>query len=173
MAKYIILTILLINIFILHAEGSESPRRSDPSYKNLKIQAKVIQRYAKSNYYQMQVDIVNTGNKSVSFWEDVNIHIWTFRLWAGGVGLVSKRECECFEKRILYKPYEDEVLRKVRIFPHQKYRLYLYFQIGDREVFLNSNKNLRLIFHFYDANLNWKEDPTRPKIESNILAYKW
>jgi hypothetical protein len=173
MKKYIIFILLFANALVSHAEGHESKRRSNPNYKNLKIYAKVLQRYGKSNYYQMQIDIVNTGNKSVSFWLDVNSYKWSFRFWAGSISFVESREVECYIRGEKYKLYDHETYKTIRVYPHARYTFKADFVIFDRENFLNSNKNLKLIFLYNDANLYWKEDPTRPKIESNIITYDW
>ncbi|MDD4968111.1 MAG: hypothetical protein PHT07_01650 [Paludibacter sp.] len=174
MKKYALFLFALFCILNSNAEGDRSNRKSNPNYKNLKIYANVLQRYGKSKYYQIQIDIVNTGNKLISFWEDISSPQWTFRLSAGQVWFVSKRERQCYEKGITYKPLRNNVYRKIRILPHAKYTIKQEFFIANKEIFLKSNKNLRLIFHFNDANLAFMEDESRPKIISEkTIEYKW
>jgi len=175
MKKIIILVILLTSSLVIFAEGGESSRRANPNYKKLKVYAHVSQRYGKSNYYQLQIEIVNTGIKSVSFWEDTNTYQYVFMLSAGGITFVNNRERECALKNITYKQKAMlATYRKVTILPHAKYLIKLDICIYNRKVFFKSNKNLRLLFHFEDANLSFCEDPTKPKILSdNIIDYKW
>jgi len=175
MRKILILLILITSSLVICAEGGESPKRANPNYKKLKVYAHVLQRYGKSNYYQLQIEIVNTGSKSVSFWEDTNTYQYVFMLSAGGIIFVNNREREYALKNI---PYKQKAMlatyRKVSILPHVKYLIKLDICIYNREVFFKSNKNLRLLFHFEDANLAFCEDPTKPKILSNnVIKYNW
>jgi len=175
MKKIFIFVILLTSSLVIFAEGVESSRRANPNYKKLKVYAHVSQHYGKSKYYQLQIKIVNTGSKSVSFWEDTNTYQYVFMLSAGGITFVNNREREYALKNI---PYKQKAMlatyRKVRVLPHGKYLTKLDICIYNKDVFLKSNKNLRLLFHFEDANLAFCEDPTRPKIMSeNIIEYNW
>jgi len=174
MKKLFILVILLTSSLVIHAEGGESPRRADPNYKMLKVYAHVSQRYGKSDFYQLKIEIINTGGRSISFWQDTNSYQYVFRLSAGGVRFVNDRD-RCFFKGIPYKNVTTfATFRKIRIVPHASFIQKLDLRVCDREVFLKSNKNLRLLFHFEDANLVFCEDPTKPKILSeNIIDYKW
>lgn len=175
MKKIFILVILLTSSLVIYAEGGESSRRANPNYKKLKVYAHVSKHYGKSNYYQLQIEIVNTGSKSVSFWEDTYTYGQIFRFSTGGIMFVSKPERKNALKNI---PYKDENIlapyKKVRILPHARYLITGDIFIYGREVFLKNSKNLRLLFHFEDANLAFLEDPTRPKIMSeNIIEYNW
>jgi len=174
MKKYILLLLLLAVGLSSYAEAPESKRRANPDYKYLKLYVKVLKRYGTSNYYQMQLDLINTGPRSVSFWLDIKSYIWTLHFWAGGICFVDSRERECYQKGIKYKLYDHEVYKTVRVYPHAIYRFNADFIIYDREYFLNNNKkNLQLTFLYNDANLGWCEDPTSPKIHSNIITYDW
>ncbi len=175
MKKNFILVILLTSSLVIYAEGGESSRRANPNYKKLKVYAHVSKHYGKSNYYQLQIEIVNTGSKSVSFWEDTNTYQYVFMLSAGGITFVNNREREYALKNIPYKQRPMlATYRKVRILPYARYLIELDICIYNREIFSKSNKNLRLLFHFEDANLAFCEDPTKPKIQSeNIIEYKW
>ena len=174
MKKYILLLLLLAVGLFSYAEAPESKRRANPDYKYLKLYAKVLKRYGTSNYYQMQLDLTNTGSRSVSFWLDVDSYIWTLRFRAGGICFVESRQRECYMKGIKYKSSTHQEYKIVRVYPHARFRFNADFIIYDREYFLNNNnKNLQLTFLYNDANLGWREDPTRPKIESNIITYDW
>src|SRR5665647_338493 len=105
MKKYILLLLLLAVGLSSYAEAPESKRRANPDYKYLKLYAKVLKRYGTSNYYQMQLDLINTGPRSVSFWLDIKSYIWTLHFWAGGICFVESRERECYLKGIKYKSY--------------------------------------------------------------------
>ena len=174
MKKYIIFLMLLV-FGLSYAEAPESKRRANPDYKYLKLYAKVLKQYGKSNYYQMQLDLINTGPRSVSFWLDVKSYIWTLRFEAVSIRFVDSRERECYLKGIKYKLYDHEIYKTIRVYPHAKYTFKADFRIYDRKNFIDisSNKNLKLIFLYNDANLYWNEDPTRPKIESSIITYDW
>lgn len=174
MKENIILVILLTCSLVINAEGGESSRRADPNYKKLKVYAHVSQHYGKSDYYQLKIEIINTGDRSISFWQDTNSYQYVFRLSAGGVQLVNDRD-RCFFKGMPYKNVTTfATYRKIRILPHASFIQQLDLRVCDREIFLKSNKNLRLLFHFEDANLAFCEDPTKPKILSeNIIEYNW
>ena len=103
MKKIFICVILLTGSLVIYAEGGESPQRANPNYKKLNLYAHVLERYGKSNYYQLQIEIVNTGSKSVSFWEDTNTYQYVFMLSAGGITFVNNREREYALKNIPYK----------------------------------------------------------------------
>jgi len=174
MKKVIFFIFALFCMFNLSAEGIPSPRKSNPNYKNLKVYAKVLQRYGKSNYYQIQIDIVNTGDKSLSFWQDIAAPNWSFALYAGGVWFVNKHERQCHEKGLTYKHVQNVDYKKIRIIPHAKYTTKQEFLINNKGTFLNSFKTLRLVFYFNDANLRFMEDESHPKIMSeNTIEYKW
>ena len=174
MKKYILLLLLLAVGLSSYAEAPESKRRANPDYKYLKLYAKVLKRYGTSNYYQMQLDLTNTGPRSVSFWLDIDSYNWTLFFGAGGIRLVDSRERECYQKGTKYKLYDYEIHKSIGVYSHARYRFNADFKIYDREYFLNNNKkNLQLTFLYNDANLGWREDPTRPKIESNIITYDW
>lgn len=161
-------------MFNLSAEGVHSPRKSNPSYKNLKVYAKVLQRYGKSNYYQIQIDIVNTGDRSLSFWQDIAAPNWSFALYAGEVWFVNKKERECHEKGLTYKLVQNVHYRKIRILPHAKYTTKQELIINNKETFLKSFKTLKLVFYYNDANLRFMEDESHPKIMSeNTIKYNW
>jgi len=174
MKKYILLLVLLAVGLSSYAEAPESKRRANPDYKYLKLYAKVLKRYGTSNYYQMQLDLTNTGPRSVSFWLDVDSYNWTLHFWAGGICFVESGERECYLKGIKYKSSTHQEYKTIRVYSHARYRFNADFIIYDREYFLKNNKkNLQLTFSYNDANLGWREDPTRPKIESNIITYDW
>ena len=146
MRKIVIFVILLTSSLVIFAEGGESLRKANPNYKRLKVYANVSQRYGKSNYYQLQIEIVNTGSKSLSFWEDTNTYQYVFMLSAGGITFVNNQEREYALKNI---PYKQKTMlatyRKVRILPHARYLIKLDICIYNRNVFFKSNKNLRLL----------------------------
>ena len=173
MKKYILLLLLLAVGLSSYAEAPESKRRANPDYKYLKLYAKVLKRYGTSNYYQMQLDLINTGPRSVSFWLDIKSYIWTLRFRAGGIRFVDSRERECYQKGIKYKLYDHEVYKSVRVYAHARYRFNADFIIFNSDFFKDTNKYLLLTFSYNDANLGWREDPTSPKIHSNIITYDW
>jgi hypothetical protein len=173
MKKYILFLLLLAVGLSSYAEAPESKRRANPDYKYLKLYAKVLKRYGTSNYYQMQLDLTNTGPRSVSFWLDVDSYNWTLLFRAGGICFVESGERECYLKGIKYKSSTHQEYKTIRVYSHARYRFNADFIIYDRDYFKSINKNLRLIFLYNDANLGWREDPTRPKIESNNITYDW
>jgi hypothetical protein len=174
MKKYFIFLFTLFCILNLNAEGHRSNRRSNPNYKNLKVYVKVLERYGKSDCYLAQIDIVNTGNSSVSFRETTYGYSWIFGFSAGGVMFITEDERLYYEKKRTDIPTVKGVEKKVRILAHSTYTIKTKFYIRNRELFLKTNKNLRLEFHFNDANLGFMEDESRPKIISeNIIEYKW
>ena len=79
-----------------------------------------------------------------------------------------------YEKKLTNIPPRKAIDKKVRILPHAKYTIKTQFYIKNRELFLRTNKNLRLEFYFNDANLGFMEDPMCPRVLSeNIIDYKW
>lgn len=174
MKKVISFVVALFFISSLSAEGLVSTRKSNPNYKYLKVYAKVLQRYGNSSYYQIQIDIVNTGDKSLSFWQDMTTPYWSFSLTAGEVWFIYKKERQCYEKGIKYKPAQLGGLRKIRILPHAKYTTFQEFFIESKETFLKTNKDLRLVFYFNDANFGFMADYDHPKVMSeNSIEFNW
>ena len=174
MKKYFIFLFALFCILNLNAEGHRSNRRSNPNYKNLKVYVKVLERYGKSDCYLAQIDIVNTGNSSVSFRETTYGYTWIFGFTAGGIMFITEDGRLYYEKKLTNIPPRKAIDKKVRILPHAKYTIKTQFYIKNRELFLRTNKNLRLEFYFNDANLGFMEDPMCPRVLSeNIIDYKW
>jgi len=174
MKKYYIILIVFFCILNLYGEGHRSNRSSNPNYKNLKLYVKVLERYGRSNCYLAQIDIVNSGNTSVSFRETTYGYSWIFGFTAGGVRFVNKYERLFFEKKITYIPPTKGSDKITRISPHAKYIIKTQFYINNKVLFLKTNKNLRVEFHFNDANLGFMEDETCPRIISeNVIDYKW
>jgi hypothetical protein len=174
MKKYFIFLFALFFIFDLKAEGHRSPRKSNPNYKNLKLYVKVLERYGKSDCYLTQIDIVNIGNSSVSFHEIATEYSLIFGFTAAGIRFVDADEHLYFEKKLIFQPPEKAIDRMVRILPHNKYIIKTQIHIKNRKRFLETNKNLRLEFHFNDANLGFKEDESCPRVISeNIINYRW
>lgn len=158
----------------INAEGHRSTRRANPNYKYLKVYVKVLERYGKSDCYLAQIDILNTGNSSVSFRETTYGYSWIFGFTAGGIQFINKYERLYYEKKITDIPPIKGVDKKVRILAHATYTIKTEFYIRNRELFLRTNKNLRLEFQFNDANLEFMEDETCPYIISeNTIYYNW
>jgi len=133
-----------------------------------------LEHYGKSDYYLAQIDFVNSGNTPVSFRETTYGYSWIFGFTAGGVRFVNKYERLFFEKKITYIPSTKGVDKKTSISPHAKYIIKTQFYINNKVLFLKTNKNLRVEFHFNDANLGFMEDVTCPRIISeNVIDYKW
>jgi len=173
MKKYIIFLFALLCIFNLNAEHI-SNKKSNPKYKNLKVYAKVLKRYGNTNLYLAQIDIVNTGSSSVSFWEETSDYAWIFSFTAAGISFVNKCGRLYYEKKIAKIPLLKSIQRKVDVLPHSKYIIKTQFYINNKERFLKTNRNLRLTFIYNDANLNFMQDDMRPKIISeNVIDYKW
>jgi len=174
MKKYFIFLFVLFCILDLNAEGHRSTRKSNPNYKNLKLYVKILERYGKSDCYLTQIDIVNTGNSSVSFHENATAYSWIFGFTAAGIRFVHADEHLYFEKKLIFQPPTKVIDRIVRILPHNKYVIRTQIYLQNRKRFLETNKNLRLEFSFNDANLGFMEDESRPRIISaNIIDYKW
>jgi len=172
--KYFIFLFALFCTLNLSAEGPRSTRKSNPNYKNLKVYVKVLERYGKSDFYLAQIDFVNSGNTPVSFRETTYGYSWIFGFTAGGVRFVNKYERLFFEKKITYIPPTKGSDKITRISPHAKYIIKTQFYINNKVLFLKTNKNLRVEFHFNDANLGFMEDETCPRIISeNVIDYKW
>lgn len=174
MKKYFILLFVLFCIPNLNGEGHRSNRRSNPNYKNLKVYAKVLKQYGKSDCYLAQIDIVNIGNSIVSFRETTYGYSWIFVFTAGGIKFITEDERLYYEKKITEISPKRGVDKKVTILPHTTYTIKTKFYIRNRELFLKTNKNLRVVFLYNDANLGFEEDVTVPKITSeNTIDYKW
>jgi len=170
MRKILILLFALLSIFTSNAEGFPT-RKSKQKYKDLKVYAKVLERDGKSDFYSIQIDIVNTGNSTISFLEESSSYCWTLAFSAAGIIFVNKNERLYFEKKIPNIPTVTEVEKKVSILPHQKYRIKTQFYIRNRKRFLETNQKLRIIFIFSDANLLLHEDMIQ--ILSDTIKYKW
>jgi hypothetical protein len=174
MKKYLIFLFTLFCIFNLKAEGHHSNRISSPNYKNLKLYVKVLERYGKSDFYLAQIDIVNTGNSTVTFWEPTYGYSWIFVFSAAGVKFKNQDEHQYTNKKITYLQPIKGVNKKIKIFEHTTYKIKAEFYIHNRELFLKTNKNLRVVFLYNDANLGFMEDENRPKIISeNTIDFKW
>jgi len=174
MKKYFIFLFALFCTINLSAEGPRSTRKSNPNYKNLKVYVKVLEHYGKSDYYLAQIDIVNTGNSSVFFREPTYGYSWIFVFSAAGVKFINKYERLYYEKKITYIPSVKGGEKKVRISAHASYTIKTEFYINNRELFLRTNKNLRVVFLYNDANLGFMEDESRPKIISeNAIDFRW
>ena len=174
MKKYFLFLFGLFCIFNLNAEGHRSNRRSNPNYKNLEVYVKVLERYGTSECYLAQIDIVNTGNSIVSFRETTYGYTWIFVFTAGGIKFVTEDERLYYEKKIADIPPKKGVDKKVRILSHAKYSIKTQFYIRNRELFLKTNKDLRVVFLYNDANLGFGEDVTVPKIISkNKIDFNW
>jgi len=174
MKKYFIILFAMFCIHFLNAEGHRSNRKSNPNYKNLKVYVKVLEHYGKSDCYLAQIDIENTGNSFVAFWENSDSYALLLSFSAGGVCFVNKYSYQYYEKYKSDLPPQKVNLRKVGILPHAKYKIKMPFYIYNKRIFLKSNKNLSVAFLFNDANLNFREDESQPWIISeNTINYKW
>jgi len=121
-----------------------------------------------------KIEIVNTGNRTVSFWKSTNGYSWIFSFSAEGVKFIDKYERLYYEKKITRLPPQKVAEKKVRILPHDKCVMKIQFYINNRKLFLKTNRNLRVVFLYNDANLGFMEDVSVPKITSeNTLNYKW
>lgn len=173
MKKYIIFLLTFACLLNLHAEFT-SNRRSNPNYKDLKVYFKVIEHYEKSNFYLAQIEIQNTGKHSVSFWETTSNYARIFGFTAGGIWFVNQNQQVYNENKRNSITLQRSIDRKVRIMPYGKYVIRARFYIRNRKLFLKTNKNLRVVFLFNDANLGFREDATCPKVLSeNTITYKW
>jgi len=174
MKKYFLFLFGLFCIFNLNAEGHRSNRRSNPNYKNLEVYVKVLERYGTSECYLAQIDILNTGNSTVYFWKTPYDYSLIFGFTAGGIRFIDKNERLYFENKIKYLPPQKATNIKTVILPHTKYTIKTQFYITKKELFLKTNRNLRMEFHFNDANLGFKEDESCPRIISeNVIDFKW
>jgi len=174
MKKYFIIFLVLFFRLNLNAEGPRSDRRANPNYKYLKVYAKVLQPYKTNNAYLAQIEILNTGNSSVSFFEPTSSYVEIFSFTAAGVWFINQNQLLYYEKKIAEVPLQKTTYKKVRILPRGKYVIKTMFYIYNRERFMQTNKNLKLAFYFNDANLQYREDETNPYILSeNTIVYKW
>lgn len=170
MKKILIFLFTLFCIFTSNAEGYPT-RKSKQKYKDLKVYAKVLERYGESDFYSIQIDIVNTGSSTISFLEKSSSYGWTYAFSAAGILFVNENERLYFEKKIPNIPAITEVEKKISILSHQKHTIKTLFLIKNRERFLKTNNNLRVIFIFSDANLLLMEDMIQ--IPSDTINYKW
>ena len=170
MRKILIFLFVLTSIFTTKAEGYPT-RKSKQQYKDLKVYAKVLKQFGKSDLYTIKIEIVNTGSTTISFLEESSSYSWTFVFSAGGIHFVNKTERLYLEKKIPKIPTIKNIEKKISILPHQKHSIKTEVFIHDRKVFLNTNNNLKLIFIFCDANLLYREDVI--KIPSNTIIYNW
>lgn len=165
--------LLVAILCIFNLAGEEiSNRHANPNYKNLKVYAKVLESTEKNDFYLIQIDIVNKGDSPVSFWETKSLYNWIFAFSATGILFVNEKERLFFEKKITNIPTISEVREKISILPLQKYTIKTQFFIKDRIRFLKTNNNLRVIFIFNDADLQFMEDMKQITSE-NSLDYKW
>ena len=166
MKIYILLIASIICISTSYAD-SIYVGKSDPNYKNLKVYAKVLNRIENSNFYLAEIVIENAGGTTLSFWESKSSYVWLFDFTAFGVVFMTQDQ--------LNNPQEQSVDDiKVTISPHTKHVIITQFYVFNRERFLETNGNLKLEFHFFDANLNFNEDQMCPKIVSeNKIEFNW
>jgi len=174
MRRFIIFFSVLLLSVNLPAEGYPTYRKSNPNYKNLKVYARVLKRYGKSDCFLAQIDIINLGNSTVTFWETTYDYSLILGFTAGGIRFVNKNDRLFLEKKITYIPPIKAVEKKNKILAHEKITIETNFFINNRKLFLKTNKNLRVEFHFNDANLNFKEDQMGPRVLSeNVIDYEW
>lgn len=164
---------MLFCIINLNAEHV-SERHANPNYKNLKLHVKVLERDGQSDFYKIQIDIINTGNTTVSFWENPSSYGRIFSFYAAGIIFVNEIQRLRIEKNLKAVP---EILKfdvKRSIKPKQKYTIITQIYISNRQKFRATNKNLRVCLWFNDADLSFMEDNNCPKIKSdNIIDFKW
>ena len=170
MRKTLIFIFALLSILHSNAEGYPT-RKSKQKYKDLRVYAKVLERYGKTDFYLAQIDIVNTGNSAVSFWETTSGYSSIFAFTATGIIFINDIERQYIEKKRPNVPAINVINKKVNVLPHQKYTIKTQFYIRNRKRFLETNKNLRIIFIFSDANLLLHEDMIQ--ILSDSINYKW
>lgn len=171
--KNSILLVLLLGSLNINAE-SISNRHANPNYKSLKVYAKVIERYNQSDFYKIQIDIINTGKSTVYFWETTSNYGCIFAFSAASVMFVNENERLHIEQNLKAGPEINKPDVKRSIKPKQKYTIITQFFIRKKEKFLKTNKDLRIYFLFNDASLAFMEDNNCPKIISeNIIDYKW
>jgi hypothetical protein len=171
MKKYATTLISLLCVIYSTAENRPTGK-SNPNYKNLKVYAKVLERSGSSDFYSIQIDIVNIGKSTVSFLEEASSYSWTFAFSASGVIFVNETVRMYLEKKIPNIPTVTEVEKKINILPHQKYTIKTQFFIKDRVRFLKTNNNLRVIFLYNDANLQLMTDVKKIVCQDSIV-YKW
>jgi len=171
MKKHIIILTTLFLVFYTNAENI-SNSHANPNYKNLKVFAKVLERSGVSDFYLLQIDIVNRGDSTIFFWERPSCYDWNFAFSATGILFVNENERLYFEKKIPSIPSIIEIRKKVSISPHQMYTIKTQIYIKDRERFLKTNNNLRVIFIFNDASLQFMEDIKQIACEDSI-KYNW
>ena len=171
MRKYIILFLILFCIFNLYAENSLKGK-SNPNYKNLKVYAKILEHYEKSDFYLAQIDIVNTGDSTVSFWETTSNYVWIFGFSAFGVVFINQNQRLNIEKKITDSQGQKAVQIKVEIIPHSKYTIKTQFYIFNKEKFFKTKNNFRVVFIYNDADLQFMEDMKQIICEDSIV-YKW
>jgi hypothetical protein len=171
MKKYIMLLSILLYVLYLNAENI-SNRHANPSYKNIKVFTKVLGRSGDSDFYSLQIDIMNTGDSTISFWETPSSYDWIFAFSAVGILVINENERLYFEKKTPNISTINEIRKKVSISPHQMYTIKTLLYIKNRVRFLKTINNLRLIFIFNDANLQFMEDIKQIICEDSIV-YKW
>ena len=174
MKKFLLLLFITCCFITSNAEGPRSSRKANSNYKSLRMYVKILDRYGRGDLYIAQIDIINTSKYSVSFIESVSNYSSIFGFTAGGILFISEEDQYYYENNLSIIPPRRVVYKKVRILPGARYSLKVKFYITNRELFLRTNKNLRVIFCFNDANLEFMEDESRPSIESeNIIRYQW
>jgi hypothetical protein len=161
----------LFCIFDLYAENHLNGK-SNPNYKNLKVYAKVLERSGESDFYLIQIDIVNTGDSTVSFWETTSNYVWIFGFSAFGVVFINQNQRLNIEKKITDSQGQKAVQIKVKIIPHSKYTIKTQFYIFNKEKFLKTKNNFRVVFIYNDADLQLMEDMKQIICEDSIV-YKW
>jgi len=124
-----------------------------------------FEQIGSSKFYSIKIEIVNTGNSIVSFWEVVNDFGPTMSISAAGIRFVNINERIGIEKEIDYPP-QRLVLRKKYILVHEKYIIKTMAYLYSRERFLKTNENPVVIFKYNDANLEFREDQHCPYIIS-------
>ena len=164
----------MVTLFcVLYSNSENFPtRKSHQSYKNLKVYAKVLERSGESDFYLIQIEIVNTGDSIVSFWELTSSYKLIFAFSAVGIFFINEDERLYFEKKISNIPAVNAVYKKVSILPHQKIIIKTQFYIYNKEKFLKTKNNLRVCFIYNDANLHFMEDMKQIICEDSIV-YKW
>ena len=173
MKKYILFLLALLFFSNSNAENTLE-RRSDPNYKNLRLYVKVLERDGKNDFYLAQIDIENTGDSTVSFWETTSNYAWIFTFTKYGIIFINHNQRLNIEKKITESQPQTAVRTKVEILPHTKYTIKTQFYIFNRKEFLKSNKDLRVELYFNDAKLEFMEDPMCPKVISvNAINYNW
>jgi len=174
MKKHFIFLFALFCILNLNAEGHRSNRISNPNYKSLKVYAKILERYGQHGFYKIQIDIINTGKSTVSFWETTSSYGCIFAFSAASVMFVNENERLHIEQNLKAVPEINKPDVKRTIKPKQKYTIVTLIYIRNRPKFMATNKDFKVYFLFNDADLLFLEDTNCPKIISeNIIYYKW